>query len=419
MNEYPIAKIRADFPILFREVYGKPLVYLDNAATTQKPLSVLDAMREEYLNVNANVHRGVHYLSQQATDLHEAARERVRQFINARKTEEIIFTRGTTEAINLVASSFCESQMKEGDEVLVTEMEHHSNIVPWQLQAQKRGIVVRHLPITDDGRLVDCDSIATYLTERTKLLSIAHVSNVLGTVNPVGDIVKLAHERGIPVLVDGAQSAPHMTVDVQAMDCDFFAFSGHKMYGPTGIGVLYGKEEWLDRLPPYQGGGEMIDKVTWERTTFERLPFKFEAGTPDYVATHGLAKAIDYICSIGFDAIEVHEKELTRYCLEQLSQIEGLKIYGPQPSSSSLAGGLTGASKDPVVSFNVGNIHHLDIGTLLDRLGIAVRTGHHCAQPLMDRLGISGTVRASFALYNTKEEIDILVAGIRRVSQMF
>ena len=390
-----------------REVYGRPLVYLDNAATTQKPLCVLDAMREEYLNVNANVHRGVHYLSQQATDLHEAAREKVRQFIHAAKTEEIIFTRGTTEAINLVASSFCESQMKEGDEVLVSDMEHHSNIVPWQLQAQRRGIIVRHLPIDDAGRLVCCHDMATYLTERTKLVSIAHVSNVLGTINPVADIVRLAHERGIPVLVDGAQSAPHMPIDVQQLDCDFYAFSGHKMYGPTGIGVLYGKEEWLDRLPPYQGGGEMIDKVTWERTTFERLPFKFEAGTPDYIATHGLATAIDYLCSVGLDHVMAHEQELTRYCMEQLRTIPGMRLFGEAEH------------KDAVVSFLVGDIHHLDMGTLLDRLGIAVRTGHHCAQPLMNRLGISGTVRASFAMYNTKEEIDVLVAGIRRVSQMF
>ena len=405
---YNINKVREDFPILQREVYKKPLVYLDNAATTQKPLCVLDAMREEYLNVNANVHRGVHYLSQQATDLHEAAREKVRQFINARKTEEVIFTRGTTEAINLVASSFCESQMQAGDEVVVTDMEHHSNIVPWQLQAERRGIVVKHLPITDDG-LLCCDDIAAYLTERTKLVSLAHVSNVLGTVNPVADIVRMAHERGIPVLVDGAQSAPHMRIDVQAMDCDFFAFSGHKMYGPTGIGVLYGKEEWLEKLPPYQGGGEMIDKVTWERTTFERLPFKFEAGTPDYVATHGLATAIDYLCSLDLDQVAAHETALTQYCLEQLQTIPDIHIYGP----------CTSVQKDAVVSFNVGSIHHLDMGTLLDRLGIAVRTGHHCAQPLMTRLGISGTVRASFALYNTKEEIDTLVSGIRRVSQMF
>ncbi len=405
MMLYNINKVREDFPILSRQVYGKQLVYLDNAATTQKPLQVLDAMREEYLNVNANVHRGVHYLSQQATELHEAARETVRQFINARKTEEVVFTRGTTEAINLVAATFCQSQMQAGDEVLVTDMEHHSNIVPWQLQAAQRGIVVRHLPITDDGRLVCCDDIAAHLTERTKLVSIAHVSNVLGTVNPVRHIIEAAHEKGIPVLVDAAQSAPHMPIDVQQLDCDFLAFSGHKMYGPTGIGVLYGKEEWLDRLPPYQGGGEMIDRVSWEKTTFERLPFKFEAGTPDYVATHGLATAINYLRSVGLDAIEAHEQKLATYCREQLQTIEGITIYGNAPSGP--------------ISFNVGNIHHLDIGTLLDRLGIAVRTGHHCAQPLMTRLGIQGTVRASFALYNTKEEIDLFVAGLRRVVQMF
>ena len=404
---YDVQKIRKDFPILGREVYGRPLVYLDNAATTQKPLCVLDAMRDEYLNVNANVHRGVHYLSQQATDLHEAARESVRQFINAQKTEEIVFTRGTTEAINLVATAFCESQMQMGDEVLVTEMEHHSNIVPWQLQAMKRGIAVRHLPMTNDGRLIFCDDIATYLTERTKLVSVTHVSNVLGTINPVADIIRIAHERGIPVLVDAAQSAPHMKIDVQTLDCDFLAFSGHKMYGPTGIGVLYGKEVWLEKLPPYQGGGEMIDKVTWERTTFERLPFKFEAGTPDYVASHGLATAIKYMEAIGLDDIEAHEKALTQYALAHLQTIDGLVVYGPQEN------------RDAVVSFNVGTIHHLDIGTLLDRLGIAVRTGHHCAQPLIDRLDISGTVRASFALYNTCEEIDTLVSGLRRVIQMF
>ena len=403
---YDIEKVRADFPILQREVYQKPLVYLDNAATTQKPLCVLDAMREEYLNVNANVHRGVHYLSQQATDLHEAAREKVRQFINASKTEEIVFTRGTTEAINLVASSFCQSQMKAGDEVLVTEMEHHSNIVPWQLQAERLGIVVKHLPITDDGRL-DLSTLNASLSTKTKLVSITHVSNVLGTINPIADIVRVAHEHGVPVMVDGAQAAPHFRVDVQALDCDFYAFSGHKMYGPTGIGVLYGKEEWLEKLPPYQGGGEMIDKVSWERTTFERLPFKFEAGTPDYIATHGLAAAIDYLDAVGLDQVEAHEQELTRYCMQQLQTIDGMTIYGPADGH------------DAVVSFNVGQIHHLDLGTLLDRLGIAVRTGHHCAQPLMDRLGISGTVRASFALYNTKEEIDALVAGIRRVAKMF
>ena len=404
---YDIEKIREDFPILSRQVYGRPLVYLDNAATTQKPLQVLDAMREEYLNVNANVHRGVHYLSQQATDLHEAAREKVRLFINARKAEEIVFTRGTTEAINLVASSFCLSQMQPGDEVLVTDMEHHSNIVPWQLQAMQRGIVVRHLPISDDGRLACCDTIATYMTARTRLVSVAHVSNVLGTVNPVADIIRQAHERNIPVLVDAAQSAPHIPLDVQLLDCDFLAFSGHKMYGPTGIGVLYGKEAWLEKLPPYQGGGEMIDRVSWEKTTFERLPFKFEAGTPDYVATHGLATAIDYLSQIGLDAVAAHETELTRYCMEQLRSIGGITIYGPDEPH------------DAVVSFNVDGVHHLDIGTLLDRLGIAVRTGHHCAQPLMSRLGIPGTVRASFALYNTKEEVDTLAEGLRRVMQMF
>ena len=403
---YEIEKIRADFPILSREIYGRPLVYLDNAATTQKPLCVLDAMRDEYLNVNANVHRGVHYLSQQATDLHEAAREKVRQFINAKKIEEVIFTRGTTEAINLVASSFCESQMRAGDEVIVTEMEHHSNIVSWQLQAMKRDIVVKHLPISDDGVLC-LDALEPMITKKTKIISVAHISNVLGTVNPVEKIIQIAHEHGIPVLVDGAQSAPHFKIDVQAMDCDFFAFSGHKMYGPTGIGVLYGKEEWLEKLPPYQGGGEMIDKVTWQNTTFEHLPFKFEAGTPDYVATHGLATAIDYLNAIGLDAINAHEQELTRYCMEQLKTIDGMRLFGEAKN------------KDAVVSFLVGDIHHLDMGTLLDRLGIAVRTGHHCAQPLMDRLGISGTVRASFALYNTKEEVDTLVAGIHRVSQMF
>ena len=402
---YDIEKVRADFPILSREVYKRPLVYLDNGATTQKPLCVLDAMREEYLNVNANVHRGVHYLSQQATDLHEAARERVRLFVNARKTEEIVFTRGTTESINLVASSFCEAMMKEGDEVLVSDMEHHSNIVPWQLQAQRRGIVVRHLPITDDGRL-DLSQLPTLLTERTRLVSITHVSNVLGTVNPIADIIRQAHERGIPVLVDGAQGAPHQRVDVQQLDCDFYAFSGHKMYGPTGIGVLYGKEEWLDRLPPYQGGGEMIDRVTWEKTTFERLPFKFEAGTPDYVATHGLATAIDYMERLGMENIVAHEHDLIGYALERLAEVPDIHLYGPR-------------ERDAVVSFNVGNIHHLDIGTLLDRLGIAVRTGHHCAQPLMARLGVQGTVRASFALYNTRQEVDTLVEGLIRVSRMF
>ncbi|MBQ9636796.1 MAG: cysteine desulfurase [Prevotella sp.] len=406
---YDVNTVRKDFPILQREVYGRPLVYLDNAATTQKPLCVLDAMREEYLNVNANVHRGVHYLSQQATDLHEGARECVRQFINARKTEEIVFTRGTTEAINLVAQTFCESQLEPGDEIIVSEMEHHSNIVPWQLQAQKRGITLRVIPMTDAFRL-DLDAYSRLFSERTRLVSITHVSNVLGTENPVGEIIRQAHEHGVPVLVDAAQSAPHRRLDVQAMDCDFLALSGHKMYGPTGIGVLYGKEEWLDRLPPYQGGGEMIDRVTWEKTTFERLPFKFEAGTPDYVATHGLATAIGYLTAIGLDAVETYERDLATYAASQLQQVEGLQLYAPTPLGEDWGGAL---------SFNVGNIHHLDIGTLLDRLGIAVRTGHHCAQPLMARLGVQGTVRASLALYNTREEIDALVSGLKRVVKMF
>ena len=401
---FDVEEIRKDFPILGREVYGRPLVYFDNAATTQKPLCVLDAMREEYLNQNANVHRGVHYLSQQATELHEAARETVRRFVNAASADEIIFTRGTTESINLVASSFCEGLMQPGDEVIVTEMEHHSNIVPWQLQAARRGIAVRVLPITAEGR-IDIGALEELLTPRTRLLSIAHVSNVLGTVNPIADIIAIAHSHGVPVLVDGAQSAPHFKIDVQALGCDFFAFSGHKMYGPTGVGVLYGRREWLDRMPPYQGGGEMIDTVSFEKTTFQPLPFKFEAGTPDYVATHGLATAIDYMERIGIDAIAAHERELTLYCRQELQKIEGMRISGP--------------SDDAVVSFLVGSIPHMDMGTLLDRLGIAVRTGHHCAQPLMDKYGVLGTVRASFAMYNTREEVDQLVAGVRRVASMF
>lgn len=403
---YNIQQVRDDFPILARTVYDKPLVYLDNAATTQKPLCVLDAMRDEYLNVNANVHRGVHYLSQQATDLHEGARETVKQFINAPKTEEIIFTRGTTESINLVVSSYVDAFMHEGDEVIVSVMEHHSNIVPWQLQAARKGIALRVIPMTDTGAL-DMQAFEQLFNERTRFVSVAHVSNVLGTVNPVKDICRIAHSHGVPVLVDGAQSTPHFKVDVQDIDCDFFAFSGHKIYGPTGVGVLYGKEDWLDRLPPYQGGGEMIESVTFERTVFEKLPFKFEAGTPDYVATHGLATALKYVSSLGMDNIAAHERELTTYCMEQMRTIPGMRLFGDTPQ------------KDAVVSFLVGDIHHLDMGTLLDRLGIAVRTGHHCAQPLMERLGIQGTVRASFALYNTKDEIDALVNGIRRVSTMF
>ncbi|MCR5077981.1 MAG: cysteine desulfurase [Prevotella sp.] len=404
---YNLKQVRDDFPILPRTVYGKPLVYLDNGATTQKPLCVLDAMREEYLNVNANVHRGVHWMSQQATDLHEAARETVRKFLNARSTTEIVFTRGTTESLNLVASSFAEAFMREGDEVIVSTMEHHSNIVPWQLQASRKGIVLKVIPMTDDGQL-QLDAYEQLFTSRTKIVSLTHVSNVLGTINPVREMIRIAHEHGVPVVVDGAQSVPHFKVDVQELDCDFLAFSGHKVYGPTGVGVLYGKEEWLDRLPPYQGGGEMIEHVSFERTTFERPPLKFEAGTPDYVATHGLAKAIDYVTALGMDNILAHEQDLTHYALSRLREIDGMRIYG-HPADRG----------DAVISFNVADIHHMDMGTLLDQLGIAVRTGHHCAQPLMDRLGVLGTVRASFGLYNTREEVDALVAGIRRVARMF
>ena len=404
---YDITKVRESFPILSRTVYGKPLIYLDNGATTQKPLCVLDAMQEEYLNVNANVHRGVHWMSQQATDLHEAARETVRKFINARSTTEIVFTRGTTGSLNLVASSFVEGWMKEGDEVIVSTMEHHSNIVPWQLQEQRKGIVLKVIPMTNEGELL-LEEYEKLFTERTKLVSVTQVSNVLGTINPVKEMIRIAHEHGVPVVVDGAQSVPHFAVDVQDLDCDFLAFSGHKVYGPTGVGVLYGKEEWLDRLPPYQGGGEMIERVSFEKTTFERPPLKFEAGTPDYIATHGLATALDYVTSLGMDNILAHEQDLTRYALQQLREIEGMHIYGHRNDSG-----------DAVISFNVGDIHHMDLGTLLDQLGIAVRTGHHCAQPLMDRLGILGTVRASFGLYNTREEVDALVAGIKRIAMMF
>lgn len=403
---YDINKVREDFPILSRQIYGKPLVYFDNGATTQKPLCVLDAMRNEYLNVNANVHRGVHYLSQQATDLHEAARETVRKFINAPKVEEVIFTRGTTESLNLVVSSFGDRFLSEGDEVIVSVMEHHSNIVPWQLLAAKKGIAIKVIPMTDEGDVI-MEEYEKLFNEKTRIVSITHVSNVLGTINPVKEMIRIAHEHEVPVMVDGAQSTPHMKVDVQDLDCDFFAFSGHKIYGPTGIGVLYGKEKWLDEMPPYQGGGEMIESVSFEKTTFEKLPFKFEAGTPDYVATHGLATALNYVTELGLDNIYAHEQELTRYAMEQMKEIPGMRLFG------------TSQHKEAVISFLVGDIHHLDMGTLLDRLGIAVRTGHHCAEPLMHRLGISGTVRASFALYNTKEEVDALVAGIKRVSQMF
>ena len=403
---YDINKVREDFPILTREVYGKPLVYLDNGATTQKPRQVVEAMVDEYYNVNANVHRGVHFLSQQATDLHEASREVVRAFINAHSTSEIIFTRGTTESINLLAFSLGEAMVKEGDEVVVSAMEHHSNIVPWQMMCERKGALLRVIPMTDEGEL-QLDTLEGLLTEQTRIVCCTQVSNVLGTVNPVKEVVRMAHEKGIPVLVDGAQSIPHMQVDVQDLDCDFFAFSGHKVYGPTGVGVLYGKEAWLEKLPPYQGGGEMIKNVTFEKTTYNELPYKFEAGTPDYVATHALATALDYVSGLGMANIEAHEQKLTRYALKQLQQIEGMRILG------------AAKERDAVISFLVGDIHHLDMGTLLDRLGIAVRTGHHCAEPLMRRLGIEGTVRASFALYNTKEEVDALVAGIERIRKMF
>lgn len=404
---YDINKVRADFPILSRTIYDKPLVYLDNGATTQKPLSVLNAMRDEYLNVNANVHRGVHWLSQQATDLHEAARETVRKFLNARSTSEIVFTRGTTESLNLIASSFTDGFLKAGDEVIISTMEHHSNIVPWQLQAAKKGIALKVIPLTENEEL-DIEAYANLFSTHTKLVSVTHVSNVLGTINPVKEMIRIAHDHGVPVMIDGAQSVPHFKVDVQELDCEFLAFSGHKVYGPTGIGVLYGKEEWLDKLPPYQGGGEMIEHVSFEKTTFERPPLKFEAGTPDYVATHGLAIALDYVSALGMDNIFAHEQALTHYALQQLREIEGIHIYGHAANRG-----------DAVISFNVDNIHPMDIGTLLDQLGIAVRTGHHCAQPLIETLGTLGTVRASFGLYNTKEEIDILTNGLKRVVKMF
>lgn len=405
-KELNIDQIRDDFPILSRTVYGKPLVYLDNGATTQKPRAVVEAITEEYCSVNANVHRGVHFLSQRATELHEASRETVRRFINARSTNEIVFTRGTTESINLLAYSYGEACMKAGDEVILSTMEHHSNIVPWQLLQARKGIVLKVIPMNDRGELL-LDAYEKLFTERTRLVCVAHVSNVLGTVNPVKDMARTAHSHGVPILIDGAQSIPHMPVDVQELDADFYVFSGHKVYGPTGVGVLYGKEDWLDSLPPYQGGGEMIQHVSFERTTFNELPFKFEAGTPDYIGTTGLARALDYVTALGMDRIAAYEHDLTEYATRQLKQVPGMRIFGEAPEKGS------------VISFLVGNIHHFDMGTLLDRLGIAVRTGHHCAQPLMQRLGIEGTVRASFGLYNTREEVDALVAGVERVSRMF
>lgn len=404
---YNINRVRKDFPILSKVIYDKyPLVYLDNAATTQKPRCVVDAMTDEYFNVNANVHRGVHFLSQQATDLHESSRETVRRFINAGKTSEIIFTRGTTESINLVATCFADAFMKAGDEVIVSEMEHHSNIVSWQIAAQRTGIVLRVIPISDDG-VLDMEGYKSLFNERTRIVSCTHVSNVLGTINPVREIIRIAHEHGVPTLIDGAQSTPHFAVDVRDMDCDFYAFSGHKIYGPTGVGVLYGKERWLEKMPPYMGGGDMIKTVSFNGTTFNDLPYKFEAGTPDYIATTGLAKALDYVSSIGIDNIYRYEQELTQYAISQMLEIDEMVIFGPK------------TNHDAVISFQVGNIHHLDMGTLLDRLGIAVRTGHHCAEPLMRRLGIEGTCRASFALYNTTDDVDALVNGIQRIRKMF
>lgn len=398
--------LRQDFPILDREVHGRPLVYLDNAATTQKPRCVVEAIAEEYYSVNANVHRGVHFLSQQATDLHEAARERVRGFINARSAAEIVFTRGTTEGINLVAGSFGEAMLSEGDEVILTVMEHHSDIVPWQMLRERKGIVIKVVPMDDAGNL-SFEEYERMLTPRTKLVCVTHVSNVLGTVNPVARMARAAHANGSYILVDGAQSVPHFPVDVQELDCDFCTFSGHKMYGPTGIGVLYGREELLERMPPYQGGGEMISRVSFERTTYERLPYKFEAGTPDYVGSHALAVAIDYMERVGREKIAAYERALTDYAMERMRQVEGIRIFGETEG------------KGAVVAFNVGDIHPLDLGTLLDRLGIAIRTGHHCAQPLMERCGVEGMARASFAIYNTPAEIDALVAGLERVRRMF
>ncbi|MDD4284567.1 MAG: cysteine desulfurase [Fermentimonas sp.] len=401
-----INKIRADFPILAREVYGRPLVYFDNAATSQKPQCVMDKITEMYTTVNSNVHRGVHYLSQVATDEHEAARKTVQRFINANSPDEIVFTRGATESINLVASSFCRTFCEPGDEILITAMEHHSNIVPWQIQADMYGLSVKVAPINKDGELI-LEEFEKLISPRTKLIALTHISNVLGTVNPVNEIVKIAHNHKIPVLIDAAQSVQHTKVDVQKIDCDFLVFSSHKVYGPTGVGVLYGKEEWLNALPPYQGGGEMIENVTFEKTTFNKLPFKFEAGTPDFVGTAALATALNYINSIGLDNIAHHEDELLKYATEKMLQIPGMRIIG------------TAKEKCSVISFLVDDIHPYDIGTLLDKMGIAVRTGHHCAEPLMHVMGVEGTIRASFAFYNTKEEIDILIKGLERIIKMF
>lgn len=403
---FNVQDIRKDFPILSQKIYEKPLIYLDNAATTQKPRAVVEKIESGYYNVNANVHRGVHFLSQAATEAHEEARKTVQRFIRARSSHEIVFTRGTTESVNLVASCFADECMSPGDEVIISAMEHHSNIVPWQIQAARKGIALKVIPLRDNGEL-DMDAYRQLFSEKTRLVSVTHVSNVLGTVNPVREIIEFAHLQGVPVLIDGAQAVPHIETDVQSLDADFYTFSSHKIYGPTGIGVLYGKEEWLDRLPPYQGGGEMIATVTFEKTVFNELPYKFEAGTPDYIGTTALATALDYVSALGLNRIAAYEDELLAYATGKMLSIEGIRIYGQA------------AHKSSVISFLAGNIHHYDMGMLLDRLGIAVRTGHHCAQPLMRQLGIEGTVRASFSFYNTKEEIDAFIQGIERVRKMF
>jgi len=404
MENYNVEDIRKDFPILERQVWGKPLVYLDNTATSMTPRCVVEAIENVYFQHKANVHRGVHTLSQEATDMQETTRERVRQFINARSTEEIIFTRGTTEAINLVAASYGQL-LENGDEIILTTMEHHANIVPWQLLGRNKRIILRVVPINADGE-IDRIAYSSLFNERTKLVAMCHVSNVLGTVNPIKELIAEAHQNGVPVLIDGAQAVSHIKVDVQDLDADFYAFSAHKMYGPTGIGVLYGKKYLLEMMPPYQGGGEMIGTVSFNNTTWADLPFKFEAGTPDFVGIAALHQAIDYMEGIGVERIAAHEHDLLQYATEQMMTIPEMRIFG------------TSATKCAVISFLVGNAHHYDMGMLLDKLGIAVRTGHHCAQPLMHSLGIEGTVRASFAAYNTRQEVDAFIAALRRVSAM-
>ena len=396
---------RQDFPILEQDVNGKPLIYFDNAATTQKPTQVLDKVTEIYNTTNSNIHRAVHTLSQQCTLLNENARETIQKFVNAKDSSEIIFTRGTTEAINLVAFSYGEL-CNEGEEIIVSAMEHHSNIVPWQMLAERKKMTLKVIPISDEG-VLDIEAYENLLSEKTAIVSVNHVSNVLGTVNPIKHIIDKAHEYGAKVLIDGAQSAPHFKVDVQDLDCDFYAFSGHKMYAPTGIGALYGKAETLNAMPPYQGGGDMIAKVTFEKTTYNELPFKFEAGTSDYVGAIALAEAINYINAIGIETIHKHEDDLLAYTTQEILKIDGIKIYGTAPEKSS------------VLSFNYKEVHHFDFGTMLNQLGIAVRTGHHCAQPLMQRFGIDGTIRASFAIYNTTEEVDAFIAAVKRVSYIF